>query len=76
MDIPEDILATAEKLLVELSDPFSRVETVAEAIKAERERCAKIAETWESPTRPGSETSDRQFIAAAIRSVPDSLEEI
>lgn len=67
LNIPEDILAAAEKalgpaLIYNLRGEY--ISSIAEALMAERERCAKIAESMDKDGR----SNWGGFIARAIRS--------
>jgi hypothetical protein len=66
-DIPDDIRATAEDLaagLVGYPHPRDATADIAEALMAERERCAKIAESMDTDGR----SNWGAFVARAIRS--------
>lgn len=75
MTIPEDVMTMAREIAGEINasiDPIENVEVaIADAILAERERCAKIAQGLAEL----EETADARFagriIAAAIRKGSD-----
>ncbi|MBC8719331.1 hypothetical protein [Ochrobactrum sp. Marseille-Q0166] len=54
MTIPEDIMAAAEKACLRPTTAQDRINNVAKAILAERQRCADVAKSvWKDAQRQG-----------------------